>query len=571
MGRVLSTSDSKTQVDRRVQTEDKRLEIFGQTAIQVLLDFVDSKRMLTLIERSRCRSGCLTSVALRPFSACLLVPQSHFALVSELLGITRITELHAQTSIRRLKLIFRILIINQLFRRSVFLSATPGLSSQHKLRVALSHNLAHAINLAHTLTQTFLQHVTELLALYSTASQLDSVPCGNGQGEHVALAVQTLDAAHGTERKRKAIASRTCTVGLTCKGSRERGARGVSDQRSGFHAHDPNCCAARGPCVSQLGGDLVQRVLRVWQTELVTEECGLGRAVVRGRELDRLFHMMLLLFGAVDVTLATCEGGELSWVHSQGQTMDGPGATCCNLKSACELSLLLYLVSVMFLPKEPRCCCSIAIFVPFYTLFVAEQSFSVLTLAARCLSMCQRCNVKGNCAFLQCTSRSLLQSSMIIYKSLKVNQFSVASGLTRGRIEASKVVGRAMHRNRFEQVAHAAAEEPAERVEPIQPIAVEVIECGVRNKCTVEDHEDIPEESRSKTTSLHIGKHCCEDLVPGQSKDTAGDELEVLVACDGGLGGIADCPVHAEVDQSEADDHVRHLDRDHGSCPGYRS
>jgi len=135
------------------------------------------------------------------------------------------------------------------------------------------------------------------------------------------------------------------------------------------------------------------------------------------------------------------------------------------------------------------------------------------------------------------------------------------TSLSSRRVKASKVICRAIDRNRFEKVTHTTAEEPAEWVQPIQPIAVEIVQCGVRNERTVEDHEDVPEEGRGKTAGLHVGEHGCEQEVPSKSKDTAGDELEVLVAGDGAFVGIAYRPVHAEVDEGEADNHVGYLNR----------
>ena len=155
--------------------------------------------------------------------------------------------MHTQTSIWRLQLLFRILIVDQLLSRSVLLIATLGLSSQHVLGIALSHDLAHTIDFTHALAKTLLQHIAKLLALYPTTSQLDcelgcwrsrlcagfcvflvrgrvAIPGGDGQGEHVALAMQTLDTSHGTKRKGEAIAGGTCTVGLALKGCRQRSA-----------------------------------------------------------------------------------------------------------------------------------------------------------------------------------------------------------------------------------------------------------------------------------------------------------------------------------------------------------
>lgn len=102
-----------------------------------------------------------------------------------------------------------------------------GFGRKHVLAVALPSNLPHQVNLAHAFPKTLLQAVAKALALGSAASQLHdkfgsrrggfatlagqgfcillvgrwvSVPGADAEGKHVALAVQTLNPADGTQR-----------------------------------------------------------------------------------------------------------------------------------------------------------------------------------------------------------------------------------------------------------------------------------------------------------------------------------------------------------------------------------
>jgi len=125
--------------------------------------------------------------------------------------------------------------------------------------------------------------------------------------------MQALYPPDGTEGECEAIAAGPSAVGLAGKGGRGRGARRLQEAgRGGGEAHEglgqvqlsgvPVAPVAVlialggiGGGYRELGGDLVQRVLRVGQAELALEQRGLGRVLVRRAEVEPLGGIQQLL------------------------------------------------------------------------------------------------------------------------------------------------------------------------------------------------------------------------------------------------------------------------------------
>ena len=97
------------------------------------------------------------------------------------------------------------------------------------LGIAGDSDLPQRVDRFHAFSQSLFQTVAEALAGLPRASQLDgqllaggrlrlrvwdAVPGGDGEGEHGALAVQSLDPPDGAQRQREAIAGRPCAMRL---------------------------------------------------------------------------------------------------------------------------------------------------------------------------------------------------------------------------------------------------------------------------------------------------------------------------------------------------------------------
>jgi hypothetical protein len=194
------------------------------------------------------------------------------------------------------------------------------------LGVASEGHLSQRVDALDTVPQPLLQTIAEALTGLPRPSQLDgellagrrlrlgvwdAVPRGNGQGEHVALAVQTLHPPDGAQGEREAVTRGPCAMCLPREAAGQAGA-GCVDEAGPLcgeaevllaQMQFPNIVVAlsalpffrafagaprgRVGLESKLRGDLLERVLRVGQPELIAEEGRFGRsAVVRRRSGD---------------------------------------------------------------------------------------------------------------------------------------------------------------------------------------------------------------------------------------------------------------------------------------------
>ena len=247
----------------------------------------------------------------------VLPPQAYLGRVSQLSRISRIFERQPETCVR---VVSRLLGIAA--GRLVLV-----VCGEQVLGVASEGHSAQRVDALDAVPQPLLQAIAEALTGLARPSQLDgellagrrlrlgvwdAVPRGDGQGEHVTLAVQALHPPDGAQGEREAVAGGPCAMCLPREAAGQAGAGRVDEAGplggeaevllaqvqfpnivvalsalpffGAFASASAGAPRGRVGLESKLRGDLLERVLRVGQPELIAEEGRFGRtAVARSR------------------------------------------------------------------------------------------------------------------------------------------------------------------------------------------------------------------------------------------------------------------------------------------------